>query len=68
MPDMISGGITVCDVQPSMIDFMKRAGYRVVEAAVAEAPVVLEDVPQDLEPASEEPVKVVKKPTRKVVK
>ena len=68
MPDMVNGGITVQDVQPGMVDFYKRAGYKVVETVETpvDPPVVPEEVKQDLDPASEEPV-IDKQPVKKAV-
>jgi hypothetical protein len=65
--DMVNGGITVKDVQPSMVDFYKRAGYKevvkdttAVSGTEAQTVIIEPAVPQDLDPAADEPVKVKK--------
>jgi hypothetical protein len=64
MTDMVNGGITLKDVEPSQVDFLKRAGYKVVEVALPVEPVPVMEVVQDPDPFTEEPVKPVKKVVR----
>jgi hypothetical protein len=64
MTDMINGGITLLDVEPSQVDFLKRAGYKVIVKTPVEEVKPVEEVPQDPDPFTEEPVKPVKKAVR----